>query len=77
MHTVALFILSVLGGYLAVGVVFGLAFVTRGIARVDSVAHGASFAVRALLLPGSVLLWPILIRMWISASRKSSIELLP
>lgn len=50
--------------YAGIGVVFGLAFVTVGLAKVDPVARGASFGLRLLLLPGSAALWPLLALRW-------------
>jgi hypothetical protein len=54
--------------YLAVGVVFGVAFLFVGIGRVDPAARGA-FAFRPLLLPGLTLLWPFVAVRWWSLSR--------
>jgi hypothetical protein len=51
----------VLEGYLGVGVVFGLLFVSRGVERVDPSAHGCTFGFRVLILPGSTVLWPYLL----------------
>ena len=47
--------------YVLVGLLFGLLFVSRLIDRVDPAAAGGAWQVRLLLLPGSVLLWPLLI----------------
>ena len=49
--------------YVAIGVVVGIAFLLVGLDRVDPAARGA-YAFRPLLLPGLVLLWPIVIRRW-------------
>ena len=48
--------------YLLVGLVFGLWFVVRGAQRIDEGMRGASPFLRMLLLPGSTLLWPVLLR---------------
>lgn len=48
-------------GYLIAGVVFGLYFVGWGVARIDADAHGMPFALRVLLWPASVALWPVLL----------------
>lgn len=53
------------GGYLAAGFVFGLAFVTVGVARLDPAARGTTAAFRLLILPGSVALWPALAAKWV------------
>ncbi len=59
---------SFLWGYGAVGLVVGLAFVLIGWDRVDPAAHGA-YAVRPLLLPGFVILWPIIALRWAMLER--------
>lgn len=51
--------------YLAVGALFSVLFVAIAIDRIDPAAQGASFGVRALLLPGAVLLWPLLLLRWV------------
>jgi hypothetical protein len=61
--------LSALGVYLLTGAVFGLAFVTVGVGRIDPAARGTSPTFRALIFPGSVALWPLLVAKWVG--RKS------
>ncbi len=48
-------------GYLAVGLAFGIPFVTRWAGRVDPAARSGTAGFRVLILPGSVLLWPLLL----------------
>jgi hypothetical protein len=49
--------------YAALGAVVALAFLTVGIERVDPAARGA-YAFRPLLLPGVILLWPLVLWRW-------------
>jgi hypothetical protein len=49
--------------YGTAGLVVGLAFLLFGIDRVDPAARGA-YAFRPLLLPGLVLLWPLVLWRW-------------
>jgi len=58
--------------YLAVGVVFALAFVTVGAQRVDHNAKGGPVGFRLLILPGSAALWPVLLVKWLRAGRKGA-----
>lgn len=58
-------VLLVAAGYLATGLLFGLAFVTVGVARLDPAARDTSAAFRILILPGSVALWPVLAAKWV------------
>jgi hypothetical protein len=56
--------LLVLAAYALAGLVFGLCFVTVGVARLDPAARGTSWVFRALILPGSAALWPMLAVKW-------------
>jgi hypothetical protein len=53
------------GSYLAIGFLFGLAFVAVGVNRIDPAARGTSIVFRALILPGSVAFWPALAVTWV------------
>ena len=48
-----------LGGYILIGIIFSLYFITRGI-RNESIG-GKGIILRLLLIPGAALLWPILL----------------
>jgi hypothetical protein len=54
--------------YVVAGLLFGMAFVTRGVARVDPLAREAGWGFRLVILPGVVALWPLLLRRWWGAS---------
>lgn len=58
--------------YAGAGVVVASVFVTVGVGRVDSRAADAGWGFRALIMPGSVLLWPVVLWRWLRASRRSS-----
>lgn len=68
-ETVAEVVLLGVGAYTLAGVIFALAFVTRGVSRVDPAAAGAGVLFRALILPGTALLWPWLLVRWRRAGR--------
>ena len=51
-------------GYVILGAIFAVAFVARGVDRIDSAARGTGLGFRALILPGVVALWPVLLRRW-------------
>lgn len=63
-------ILSLLALYFAIGFVFGIFFVIRGLAIVDPDASDAGWGLRLLLFPGSVAFWFILWRKWSLNSKK-------
>ena len=51
-------------GYLALGILFALAFVAIGIGRVDPVAKDSSVGFRLIIFPGVVAMWPWLLKRW-------------
>ena len=53
-------IVLVAGAYLAVGLVFAILFVVRWVGRVDPAAQEGTWGFRVLIVPGSMLLWPLL-----------------
>lgn len=63
-RTLALILLSAIGVYAAVGAPFAVAFAWRGAGRLDANARAGSLAFRLAIVPGSVLLWPLLARLW-------------
>jgi hypothetical protein len=56
--------LLVVACYALAGAAFALAFVTVGVTKIDPAARGTSRAFRALILPGSLALWPFLAAKW-------------
>ncbi|MFG0257723.1 MAG: hypothetical protein ACF8GE_07480 [Phycisphaerales bacterium JB043] len=74
MLTLLTYMLVVTGLYLLVGAVFGVVFVVWGITRVDPVIDDSSRSVRLLLLPGCVMLWPLLAHRWARARGASQKE---
>lgn len=57
-------LLALAGTYLAIGLGFAVAFVVRGVGRVDAAAADGSLGFRILLVPGATALWPLLARRW-------------
>ena len=64
MRAAELFV-EVLAAYVAAGVVFAIAFVTKGIQRIDPVAEHAPVGFRLIVMPGAAALWPLLLVRWI------------
>ncbi len=58
-------LLGALGLYLAVGVLFALPFAFVGVQRIDPDAAGAGIGFRLVILPGVVMLWPLMARRWL------------
>ena len=61
--------LNIVGGYLVIGLIVGLAFVLRGVNRIDPVAGDSPWVFRAVILPGSVGLWPVVLWKWAKAGK--------
>ena len=70
MTAAAEWFVNILAGYAILGVLFGIAFVTIGIDRVDPVAKGAGFGFRLIILPGVAGLWPLLLLRWTEEGRE-------
>ena len=60
---------NLLTGYVALGLVFAIAFVTTGVGRVDPVAKRSGIGFRMIILPGVAALWPLLLARWIRKGR--------
>ena len=54
--------------YFAIGFLFAVAFVTRGVQRIDPAAASPSLLLRLFWIPGSAAFWPLLLRRWLLAS---------
>jgi hypothetical protein len=61
-------IVSLAGVYFGLGLLFALGFVTLGASRIDPVTRGMPLQARLILLPGSALLWPVLL--WRTLTRQ-------
>ncbi len=64
-EAIATVIVTALGLYLLLGVLFALPFVARGVGRIDPLAREGSVGFRILIFPGTVALWPLLARRWL------------
>ncbi len=51
--------------YAAAGLLFALPFLAWGLPRIGPAARDTSLAFRLIILPGTVALWPVLLRHWI------------
>ena len=67
---VAQIVLGTVLVYFALGLLFGVAFVTIGAGRISPDARGTTIWFRLLILPGSAALWPYLARRWFLACRQ-------
>ena len=55
--------------YLLLGLVFAMAFLWKGAAKLDDKTKGSSWVFKALIFPGSIALWPVLLTKWIKNAK--------
>lgn len=66
MYTFFSWIWILTGLYLALGLLFAGPFLIRRIQHTDAAAEGSSVGFRLMILPGVVLLWPMLALRWLA-----------
>lgn len=69
MESLASAVVTGLGAYLALGLVFAVAFVLRGVDRIDPAAREGTWGFRLLAVPGSAAFWPLLLLRWMRGAR--------
>ena len=62
---IAAILLSIAAIYLLCGFLFALPFVLIGVGRIDPHAAHGSWGFRVLIIPGTMLFWPLLARRWL------------
>jgi hypothetical protein len=74
---VANVLVAVAGVYLALGLLFAVPFALAGAAKIDPGAREGSWGFKLIVLPGAVLLWPLLLRRWIAGRPEPPVETNP
>lgn len=72
MEKIVIAFLLLLVAYGAIGFVFAIAFLLRGAQRIDEGVRGTSIGFRLILLPGTILLWPVLFGKWMKAIKEKN-----
>jgi hypothetical protein len=57
-------ILMIAALYLLAGVLFAVFFLSKGLEKMDTAAYGSGCGFRLIILPGTVVLWPVLLSKW-------------
>jgi hypothetical protein len=55
--------------YIACGIVFALPFVIKGVTGVDEGTYGTKLGFRLIILPGTIIFWPLLLSKWVKTKR--------
>ena len=60
--------------YLAIGVLFVIPFLVRGISKVDEDAHGGTTGFKIIIIPGVIVFWPVLLKKWLRVKNNNPTE---
>jgi hypothetical protein len=64
MGTTVIVLVNLLLLYIAIGIVFAVLFLWKGVGKVDENVTGSSIWFKLLLFPGSCAFWPVLLAKW-------------
>lgn len=76
-HNLAELLVAIASAYLLFGALFAAVFVTHGVNRIDPLAPAAPWTFRALIVPGTVVFWPLLLVRWATGSVAPPVETNP
>lgn len=56
--------------YLICGLVFAIPFAGKGVVKIDpDGARGTKWSFRLIIIPGTMVFWPLLLKKWIRATK--------
>ena len=58
-----------IGIYLLFGLVFAVVFVIKGADKVDESARDSTIGFKIIIIPGTMVFWPLLLNKWLKASK--------
>ena len=70
--TILSIILTITVIYLGCGFIFAIPFVIKGVGKIDEGAHGATWGFRLIIIPATIVLWPLLLKKWVAADKKKT-----
>lgn len=66
-------IMIIVGIYLLLGLLFAIPFVIKGVTKIDpDGAHGTQWGFRIIIIPGTIVFWPILLLKWVKSVKTKS-----
>ena len=54
--------------YLALGVIFVIPFLMKGLNKVDEGAHSSTVGFKIIIIPGVIVFWPVFLKRWVKNS---------
>jgi hypothetical protein len=67
---IAAMFLALLAAYLTCGLMFAVPFALVGVKKIDPHAAHGSWGFRILIIPGTMVFWPLLSRRWATGIRE-------
>lgn len=65
MENIISIIVNITGSYLALGVLFSVVFMWKGLEKVDESAKGSGWFFKVLIFPGMVAFWVLFLNKWL------------
>jgi hypothetical protein len=62
-------LLILVAAYLVCGLVFAIPFLLYGITKMDEGARGSQWGFRLIILPGTIVFWPVLLTKWMKTAK--------
>jgi hypothetical protein len=59
----------VMVSYLLAGLLFAFLFLKNGLKKVDAAANVSGWGFRLIIIPGTMVLWPFLLKKWITVKK--------
>jgi hypothetical protein len=69
--TIVTIILYIVAIYLALGFLFLIPFIIKGVNKIDEGTHGSSIGFRIIIMPGVIVFWIVLLNKWIKINKKN------
>jgi len=70
--TISVIIFLTIALYLALGFVFAIPFLITGVSKIDEGAKELKVGFRLIILPGTMVFWPFLLRKWLKVKSKKN-----
>lgn len=63
-ETILGIVLAGIAVYLLCGLIFSILFISKGLKQLDEGTHGTGIGFKLIILPGCIILWPLLFTKW-------------